>query len=111
MRHDQPQPGERHRILIDRLLGGVRPAGYTSHAKTHNAVAVAVAQGRADWGVAIETVAREYGLGFLPLQPEHYDFVVPRRRLRRAPVQRFLAMLAAGPVRAQLAALGFVSGQ
>ncbi len=103
--------GSGTRILIDRLLGDARPAGYTSQAKTHSAVAVAVAQGRADWGVAIETVAREYGLGFLPLQPEHYDFVVPRSRLRRAPVQRFLAMLAAGPVRAELARLGFVAGQ
>lgn len=103
-------PGSGTRILIDRLLGGARPAGYTSHAKTHNAVAVAVAQGRADWGVGIETVAREYGLGFLPLQPEHYDFVVPRSRLRRAPVQRFLAMLTAGPVRAQLVKLGFAVG-
>lgn len=101
--------GSGTRILIDRLLGGARPAGYTSHAKTHSAVAVAVAQGRADWGVAIETVARAYGLGFLPLQPEHYDFVVPRGRLRRAPVQRFVAMLAAAPIRAELAALGFVT--
>jgi putative molybdopterin biosynthesis protein len=103
-------PGSGTRILVDRLLDVARPAGYTSQAKTHSAVAVAVAQGRADWGVAIETVAREYGLGFLPLQPEQYDFVVPRSRLRRAPVQRFLAMLAREPVRAELAALGFAVG-
>ncbi len=103
-------PGSGTRILIDRLLGDARPAGYTNHAKTHNAVAVAVAQGRVDWGIAIETVARSYGLGFLPLRPEHYDFVVPRSRLRRAPVQRFLAMLENGPVRAQLARLGFDAG-
>jgi putative molybdopterin biosynthesis protein len=82
-------PGSGTRILIDRLLGGARPPGYTNQAKTHSAVAVAVAQGRVDWGVAIETVAREYGLGFLPLHPEQYDFVVPRTRMRRAPVQRF----------------------
>jgi putative molybdopterin biosynthesis protein len=102
-------PGSGTRILIDRLLGGARPDGYTSQAKTHNAVAVAVAQGRADWGVAIETVARAYGLGFLPLQAEHYDFVVSRSRQERAPVQRFLAILAGDPVRAELAALGFES--
>ena len=45
--------------------------------KSHNAVAAAVAQGRADWGVAIDTVARQYGLGFIPVQEEHYDFIVP----------------------------------
>jgi putative molybdopterin biosynthesis protein len=104
-------PGSGTRILVDRLLGAARPPGYTSQARTHGAVAAAVAQGRADWGVAIETVARAYGLGFVALQPEHYDFVVPRARLRRPPVQRFLAALAAAPVRAELAALGFTVGE
>ena len=61
--------------------------------KSHNAVAAAVAQGRADWGVAIDTVAAQYGLGFIPLQEEHYDFVVPTARLERAPVQAFRALL------------------
>jgi len=104
-------PGSGTRILVDRLLGAARPPGYTSQARTHGAVAAAVAQGRADWGVAIETVARAYGLGFVALQPEHYDFIVPRARLRRSPVQRFLAALAAAPVRAELAALGFTVGE
>jgi putative molybdopterin biosynthesis protein len=70
-------------------------------------VAVAVAQNRADWGMAIETVARQYGLGFIPAQDEHYDFVVPKARLQRPPVQRFRALLAELAVRETLAALGF----
>ena len=49
--------GSGTRILIDRLLGGARPPGYPTEARSHNAVVAAVAQGRADWGVAIETVA------------------------------------------------------
>ncbi len=99
--------GSGTRILIDRLLEGVRPAGYANQAKSHNAVAVAVAQSRADWGVAIATVARQYGLGFLPLQPEHYDFVVPRNRLGRAAVQRFLGLLRDPAIASRLAELGF----
>jgi putative molybdopterin biosynthesis protein len=99
--------GSGTRILIDRLLRGARPAGYAHQTKSHNAVALAVAQGRADWGVAIETVAHQYGLGFLPLQPEHYDFVVPKARLARAPVRRFIALLREPAVRARLAELGF----
>jgi putative molybdopterin biosynthesis protein len=99
--------GSGTRILIDRLLAGARPAGYAHQTKSHNAVALAVAQGRADWGVAIETVARQYGLGFLPLQPEHYDFVVPKARLSRPAVRRFIALLAEPAVRARLAELGF----
>ena len=54
------------RILIDQLLGSARPAGYGNQPRSHNAVAAAVAQGRADWGVAIQSVAAMYGLGFLP---------------------------------------------
>jgi len=103
-------PGSGTRVLIDRLLAGARPAGFTSQAKTHGAVAAAVAHGRADWGVAIETVARWYGLGFLPLQAERYDFVLSRDRLGRAPVQRFVAILQDRSVRAELAALGLDVG-
>ncbi len=99
--------GSGTRILIDQLLAGARPAGYANQAKSHNAVAVAVAQGRADWGVAIATVARQYGLGFLPVQPERYDFVVPRSRLGRAAVRRFLELLQDRAVQAHLAELGF----
>jgi putative molybdopterin biosynthesis protein len=99
--------GSGTRILTDRLLDGARPPGYWAQPKSHNAVAVAVAQNRADWGMAIETVARQYGLGFIPAQDEHYDFVVPKARLQRPPVQRFRALLADPAVQEALAALGF----
>jgi putative molybdopterin biosynthesis protein len=99
--------GSGTRILTDRLLDGAKPPGYWAQPKSHNAVAVAVAQNRADWGMAIETVARQYGLGFIPAQDEHYDFVVPKARLRRLPVQRFRALLADPAVEEDLAALGF----
>ena len=50
-------------------------------------------QGRADWGVAIEPVARMYGLGFLPVAPEHYDFLLVEARRERPAVRAFLAAL------------------
>jgi putative molybdopterin biosynthesis protein len=101
--------GSGTRILIDQLLAGQRPPGYSNQVKTHNAVAAAVAQGRADWGVAIRTVARQYGLGFLPLKAEHYDFVIPNNRAGRAPVDCFLSLLADPEVRSALQELGFES--
>jgi putative molybdopterin biosynthesis protein len=100
-------PGSGTRILTDRLLGGAKPAGYWSQPKSHNAVGVAVAQGRADWGIAIETIARQYGLGFIPAQDEHYDFIVPKPRLTRPAVQRFCALLKEVGTRDALTALGF----
>ncbi|HXC11514.1 MAG TPA: molybdopterin biosynthesis protein [Stellaceae bacterium] len=100
--------GSGTRILTDRLLGGARPPGYWAQPKSHNAVAAAVAQNRADWGIAIESVARQYGLGFIPAQDEHYDFVIPRNRIERPAILRFRALLAASAVREALASLGFV---
>ena len=81
------------RILIDRLLGGAKPKGYSNQPKSHNAVAAAIAQSRADWGIAIEPVARLYRLGFLPIAPEHYDFLLVEARRGRPAVQAFLATL------------------
>jgi putative molybdopterin biosynthesis protein len=99
--------GSGTRIIIDQLLAGRRPEGYGSQTKSHNAVAVAVAQGRADWGVAIDTVARQYGLGFIPLQEEQYDFVVPKDRLQSGAIRAFLELLGDAETRAELSRLGF----
>ncbi len=94
------------RVLIDQLLGGGRPPGYSNQPRSHNAVAAAVAQGRADWGIAIEPVARLYGLGFLPIAPEDYDFILVEKRRERPAVQAFLAALQDETVREKIRALG-----
>jgi putative molybdopterin biosynthesis protein len=98
--------GSGTRILIDRLLDGVKPRGYPVQSRSHNAVAAAVAQGRADWGVAIRGVADLAGLGFLPLTEERYDFVVPQARIDRPPVRELQRLLADVSVRQKLARLG-----
>ena len=85
--------GSGTRVLVDSLLGGARPPGYANQPRSHNAVAAAIAQGRADWGVAIEPVARMYGLSFLPIAPEEYDFLLREERRDRPAVQAFLAAL------------------
>jgi putative molybdopterin biosynthesis protein len=94
------------RILIVLVLGGARPTGYGNQPRSHNAVAAAVAQERADWGIAIDTVASLYGLGFLPLAPEHYDFLAVEERAQRPAVQAFLKALGDPAVRARIEALG-----
>ncbi len=98
--------GSGTRVLMDKLLDGKRPVGYANQPKSHNAVAAAIAQHRADWGLAIEPVAKLYGLGFLPVAPEHYDFLVVERRRERPAVQAFLAALHDEQTRARIKAIG-----
>ena len=95
------------RILIDRLLGDIRPEGYWNQPRSHNAVAAAVAQHRADWGVTIAPVAHAAGLGFIPLAEEHYDFALVTARKQRTAVRAFLEALVSEEGRAALAQAGF----
>lgn len=95
------------RILIDRLLGGARPDGYWNQPRSHNAVAAAVAQHRADWGMTIAPVAHAAGLGFIPYAEEHYDFALVKARKQRPAVQAFLDALASEAGRQALEQAGF----
>jgi putative molybdopterin biosynthesis protein len=94
------------RILIDRLLDGRRPDGYEMEVRSHQAVAAAVASGRADWGVCIENVAR--GLHFRFLAEERFDFVIPDARRACPAVRALIEILQAPETRARLAEEGFL---
>jgi len=98
--------GSGTRVLIDRLLGGVRPPGYGNQPRSHNAVAAAITQGRADWGIAIEPVTRLYGLSFAPIAPEHYDFLLRENARSRPAVAAFLSALQDESLREKIRALG-----
>ena len=98
--------GSGTRVLIDNLLRGVKPPGYANQPRSHNAVAAAIAQHRADWGVAIAPVANLYGLAVLPIAPEHYDFLLVEARRRRPAVQVFIEVLQDEVTRDRIRALG-----
>lgn len=99
--------GSGTRALYDRLVGDARPPGYGVEASSHHAIAAAVAQGRADFGIAIDIVAKERGLGFLPLKEERFDLVIPEARRDRPGVKALVEELASPDARAALAARGF----
>jgi putative molybdopterin biosynthesis protein len=100
--------GSGTRILIDRLLAGRRPPGYAVEARSHNAVAAALQQGRADWGLLIAPVAATYGLAFIPLREERFDFVIPARRWDRPAVTAFRELMETPEIRRRLAESGFL---
>src|SRR5215831_13538602 len=103
--------GSGTRALIDRLLEGEKPGGYAVQPRNHNAVAAAVSQGRADWGLTLDMIAANAGLGFLPLREERYDFVVPKTRANRNGVVAFKKLLNERATGEALARLGMKISQ
>ena len=54
-------------------------------------MAQAIANGRADVGIAIEAAARQYRLDFVPVAEERYDLVVWRKDFFEPPLQTLFA--------------------
>lgn len=78
-------------LSFEELKGRIK--GYEIEAKTHDAIAFAVASGRADVGVGIKSVAKIHDLDFIPLKAEEYDFLIPKERLKKDSVRRFIEIL------------------
>ena len=98
----QPEAGSY--LLLRHLLAaaGVEPEAVEmleSPARTEVEVAQHVLEGRADAGLAVETVARMHRLGFVPLFRERYDLLVWRREYFEPPMQRLMAFCASAAFR------------
>ena len=111
------EEGSGSRGLVDRLLGeaGVetgRVAGYERVANGHLAAAYAVQAGEADCCVATRSAARTFGLDFVALRRERYDFVMKTETLNLPGVQMFLDALQKGSLRRKLEVLaGYETGE
>ncbi len=84
------------RVLLEYLMSqaGLEPAAVTMldpPARSEADVALAVADGKADAGLAVETVARQYRLDFVPLFRERYDLAVWRHDWFEPPLQALMA--------------------
>jgi len=99
--------GSGTRILIDQFLAGRQPSGYSFQVRSHNATTAAIVQGRADWGVAIEYVAKQSGLAFVPLAEERFDLVAPASRIERPAVRALRDLLGDESIQRQLREAGF----
>jgi excisionase family DNA binding protein len=75
-------------------------------ARSEADVALAIAEGKADAGFAIETVARQFRLGFVPLFRERYDLALWRRDYFEPPLQKLLAFCRGAAFRNRAGELG-----
>jgi putative molybdopterin biosynthesis protein len=108
MRMVNRNPGSGTRVLMDLWLEGLQPPGYEVQARSHHAVAAAVAQSRADWGITLEALARAQGLDFLFLQDEHYDFAIRQDSAGRSALREFFEVLNSAAGQSVLKELGFL---
>jgi excisionase family DNA binding protein len=105
------QPGAGSQALLLKLLGkaGLSPEDIVPSvmpALSENDVAQAVAGGHADAGLAIEAVARQYALGFVPLAVERFDLAAWRRDWFEPPLQRLFNFAASADFRTQARDIG-----
>lgn len=102
------QAGSGTRLLLDLLfakagLSGAQISGFDVTEYTHSAVAAYIASGMADAGFGVETAARHFQLGFVPLVNERYFLVCRQETLDKAPARELLATLQGSEFRSRLA--------
>jgi molybdate-binding protein len=104
------QSGSGARLLLDKILreAGISSRsiqGYSRIAPGHLAAAYAVVAGDADCCLATRSAARAFGLGFVPLHSERYDFIFRRSTLESPAMQTFMDVLQRASLRRKLEAL------
>lgn len=103
------EPGAGANKLLDQMLGEARVPALRPPAliaRGHLEVAQAVAQGIADVGVAIGSVALAWGLDFIPLSGERFDLVFPEVMAGDERVEHLIDELGSRTFRRELGCLG-----
>lgn len=105
------QKGSGSRVLLDYRLqeAGVdaqKVKGYGREEYTHWAVAMDVESGLVDTGLGISSAATTLGLGFVPLEEEEFDLVVPEEHAELPAMKLLLATMREETFRERVLALG-----
>ena len=105
------QPGSGTRVWLDASLRklGILPEtihGYTLEKRSHAEVARAIAEGKANAGLGLDAAAQAYGLAFIFLRRERYDFVIPAEHFEQPTMAALLGWLKSLPAKSAIASLG-----
>jgi excisionase family DNA binding protein len=111
LRFQSRQPEAGSELVLSALLSkeGLRKDDLTivdGVERSETDLAMAIAGGRADVGLGIEAVARQFGLKFAPLVVERFDLLVWRKAYFDPPFQKFIGFCASPAFRERAAALG-----
>ena len=110
-RYVNRQKGSGTRILCDYLvkkygLDESRIEGFSIEEFTHTAVAAQIANGNADCGLGIYSAAKMYGLDFIEICVEEYDFLIDEKAYETDGVQAFLKTLQSEEFKKRLSDMG-----
>jgi putative molybdopterin biosynthesis protein len=105
------EKGSGSRFLLDEMLdkGGIEASsvlGYNQIALGHIPAAWHIYSGQADCCMATRAAARTFGLDFIPLKTERYDFILRDRFLELRPIQVLLDVLNRSAFQRELEARG-----
>jgi putative molybdopterin biosynthesis protein len=105
------QSGSGTRVLLDYKLTrlAMKPEsikGYDHEEFTHMSVAVDVLSGAADCGMGIYAAARALNLGFIPMEREQYDLIIPTGMLDGSNIQAVLKTIQSQAFRNRVTSLG-----
>jgi len=111
LRYVNRQKGSGTRILCDYLCkkGSIDQGaiyGYDHEEFTHTSVAALINSDSADAGLGILSAARIYGLDFIPICEEQYDFLVSAAEFGSLKVERLINTLGSAQFRSRLDELG-----
>jgi len=101
------EPGSGVRQWLDLQLEqlGLQPEqirGYSRLLRSHGEIARAIRGGEADAGIGIASVAREFGLDFVPLFEEPYELVASLDLVNDRRYQPFFELLSSGQFRSEI---------
>ncbi|MGB9631385.1 MAG: substrate-binding domain-containing protein [Candidatus Methanodesulfokora sp.] len=90
--------GSGTRLLLDDFLKGVvkdpsKLRGYNMEVRSHLEVVKAISSGKADFGLAVRYFADLYGLKFIKIADENYDFVIKKESIKKPAVSSFIDIL------------------
>jgi len=105
------EKGSGSRFLLDEMLErdgieATRVLGYDQIAPGHVPAAWHIYSGQADCCLATRAAARTFGLDFIPLTTERYDFVLQDHILEQRPIQVLLDVINRSKLQRELELLG-----
>ena len=105
------QSGSGTRVWLDAALEKMdidprQIIGYQDEVATHSAVATAIAEGRANVGIGLETAAHSLGLGYIHLLQEPYELVIPEANFNNPSLNIMVNWLATPEAHHEIEAIG-----